>query len=151
LRNDKGRPAVTELRKVFDDLVRFETMLWAAIDERIQDECGLTLSNLNVMLIIAATPECRVLDIADALAITVGGTSQAVDRLERSGRCIRRAHPTDRRSSIVELTGDGEEALRRAEPIFDDELTRLISTPLSADGLPGLASALDTLRKSASR
>jgi len=136
---------VTDLRKVFDDLVRFETLLWGVIDERLQGECGLTLSNVSVMLIIDATPECRVLDIAEALAITVGGTSQAVDRLERAGRCVRRAHPTDRRSSVVELTRDGKDALRAAEPIFDSELTRLIATPLSGD-ISGFASALETLR-----
>lgn len=137
---------MTDLRKVFDDLVRYETMLWTAIDERLQTACGLTLSNLNVMLIIDETPECRVLDIAESLAITVGGTSQAVDRLERSGLCRRRSHPTDRRSSIIELTLAGQEALRKAQPAFDDELTRLIAMPLPSGALPGFASALETLR-----
>ncbi len=142
---------MTDLRQVFDDLVRFETMLWAAIDERLQAECGLTLSNVNAMLIIDATPECRVFDIAKALAITVGGTSQAVDRLEKAGYCVRSAHPSDRRSSIVELTSLGLDALRRAEPVFDDELTRLLRAPLPGEGLRNLAGALNTLRHSATR
>ena len=140
---------MTDLRKTFDDLVRFETMLWAAIDAKLQDGCGLTLSSFNVMLIVDATPECRVLDIAEALAITVGGTSQAVDRLEAAGHCARRPHPSDRRSSIVELTPDGVKLLRRAEPFFDDELARLIAAPLSSADLTRLAGALDKLRRSA--
>ena len=140
---------MTDLRKTFDDLVRFETMLWAAIDAKLQDGCGLTLSSFNVMLIVDATPECRVLDIAEALAITVGGTSQAVDRLEAAGHCARRPHPSDRRSSIVELTPDGVKLLRRAEPVFDDELARLIAAPLSSADLTRLAGALDKLRRSA--
>jgi DNA-binding MarR family transcriptional regulator len=137
---------MTDLRKVFDDLVRFETVLWNTIDERLQAGCGLTLSSLNLMLVIDGTPECRVLDIAESLAITVGGTSQAVDRLERSGLCRRRSHPTDRRSSIIELTLDGQEALRGGQPIFDNELTRLIGMPLTSGTLPAFASALETLR-----
>ncbi len=73
---------MTDLRQVFDDLVRFETILWGAVDARLQEECGVGLASLNAMLVIDATPLCRVHDIARAVAITVGGASQAVDRLE---------------------------------------------------------------------
>ena len=76
---------MTDLRQVFDDLVRFETILWGAVDGRLQDECGVGLASLNGMLVIDATPLCRVHDIARAVAITVGGASQAVDRLESAG------------------------------------------------------------------
>ena len=89
---------MTDLRQVFDDLVRFETILWGAVDGRLQDECGVGLASLNGMLVIDATPLCRVHDIARAVAITVGGASQAVDRLESAGLCARRANPSDRRS-----------------------------------------------------
>src|ERR1700692_679926 len=102
---------VTDLRQVFDDLVRFETILWGAIDGRLQEECGVGLGSLNGMLVIDSTPLCRVHDIARAVAITVGGASQAVARLESSGPCARRANPSDRRSSIVELTPKGIELI----------------------------------------
>ena len=110
---------MTDLRQVFDDLVRFETILWGAIDGRLQEERGISLASLNCMLVIDATPLCRVHDIARAVAITVGGASQAVDRLESAGLCARRANPSDRRSSIVELTPEGTELLRVAAPVFD--------------------------------
>ena len=67
---------MTDLRQVFDDLVRFETILWGAIDARLQEECGVGLASLNAMLVIDATPLCRVHDIARAVAITVGGASR---------------------------------------------------------------------------
>jgi DNA-binding MarR family transcriptional regulator len=140
---------VTDLRQVFDDLVRFETILWGAIDGRLQEECGVGLASLNAMLVIDATPLCRVQDIARAVAITVGGASQAVDRLESAGLCGRRANPSDRRSSIVELTPEGMELLRIAAPVFDRELDRLLRTPLPGTALTHLADALSTLRRSA--
>jgi MarR family transcriptional regulator, organic hydroperoxide resistance regulator len=140
---------VTDLRQVFDDLVRFETILWGAIDGRLQEECGVGLASLNAMLVIDATPLCRVHDIARAVAITVGGASQAVDRLESAGLCARRANPSDRRSSIVELTPGGMELLRTATPVFDRELDRLLRTPLPGTALTHLADALSTLRRSA--
>jgi DNA-binding MarR family transcriptional regulator len=140
---------VTDLRQVFDDLVRFETILWGAVDGRLQEECGVSLASLNAMLVIDATPRCRVHDIARAVAITVGGASQAVDRLESAGLCARRANPADRRSSIVELTPKGTELLGVAVPVFDRELDRLLGAPLPATALTHLAGALSTLRRSA--
>ena len=101
------------------------------------------------MLVIDATPLCRVHDIARAVAITVGGASQAVDRLESAGLCARRANPSDRRSSIVELTPQGKELLRTAAPVFDRELDRLLRDPLPGTALTHLADALSTLRRSA--
>jgi MarR family transcriptional regulator, organic hydroperoxide resistance regulator len=140
---------VTDPRQVFDDLVRFETILWAAVDGRLQEECGLSLASLNAMLVIDATPLCRVQDIARAVAITVGGASQAVDRLESAGLCARRANPADRRSSIVELTPEGLELLRVAGPVFDRELDRLLRAPLPDAAFTHLAETLGTLRRSA--
>jgi DNA-binding MarR family transcriptional regulator len=140
---------MTDVRQVFDDLVRFETVLWAAIDERLKKDCGLTLGSLNLMLIIDATPQCRVQDIAKALAITVGGTSQAVDRLEAAGRCVRRTNPTDRRSSILELTPEGKELVDRAGPVFDRELDRFLRDPLPGAAFTQVADALGTLRRAA--
>src|ERR1700722_11867624 len=123
--------------------------MWGAIDARLQEECGVGLASLNAMLVIDATPLCRVQDIARAVAITVGGASQAVDRLESGGLCARRANPTDRRSSIVELTPEGRELLGIAGPVFDRELDRLLQAPLPGTALTHLADALSTLRRSA--
>jgi DNA-binding MarR family transcriptional regulator len=140
---------VTELRRVFDDLVRFETILWNAVDARLQREYGVSLSSLNAMLVIASTPSCRVHDIAHAVAITVGGASQAVDRLEAAGQCVRRPNPHDRRSSILELTPAGQELLKSAGGVFDQELETFLHVPLSERSLGQLAAALATLRGAA--
>jgi MarR family transcriptional regulator, organic hydroperoxide resistance regulator len=140
---------VSDLRQVFDDLVRLETIVWGEIDARLQTQCGTTLAGFNAMLVIEATPQCRVQDIAAAVAITVGGASQAVDRIEAAGRCTRRANPGDRRSSIVELTPAGAELLAQAGPVFDAELGRLLRDPLPGDALEQMAGTLGVLRRSA--
>lgn len=135
-----------ELRQVFDDLVRFETDLWNGIDAVLQRECGVPLGSMNVMTVVQRTPLCRVNDIAAALSITVGGASQAVDRLEKRGHCARRRHPTDRRSSIVELTPAGQALLDTADPVFDRELAARLGAPLSDTALGRLGAALAVLR-----
>jgi MarR family transcriptional regulator, organic hydroperoxide resistance regulator len=141
----------TDLRQVFDDLVRFETALWNEVDLRLRKDCDVTLGSVNAMMVIDTTPRCRVQDIATALAITVGGTSQAVDRLETAGWCQRRPNPDDRRSSILELTTSGTELLVRATTVFDRELDRLLRVPLAAAALDQLAGALSTVRRAAIR
>jgi DNA-binding MarR family transcriptional regulator len=140
---------VRDLRQIFDDLVRFETIMWGSIDGRLQAECGVGLASFNSMLVIDSTPLCRVQDIAKSVAITVGGASQAVDRLESAGLCVRRANPSDRRSSIVELTSEGTELLGIAAPVFDRELDRYLRAPLSGSVLTNLAGALSVLRRTA--
>jgi DNA-binding MarR family transcriptional regulator len=138
---------VVDLRRVFDDLVRFETVMWAEVDARLRRECELPLGSLNVMLVVDATAGCRVFDIARALAITVGGASQAVDRLEAAGRCVRRANPADRRSSLVELSPAGRALLATAAAVFDEELDRLFRQPLPSRDLQQLSATLAALRR----
>ncbi|BEP12112.1 MarR family winged helix-turn-helix transcriptional regulator [Acidothermaceae bacterium B102] len=138
-----------ELRQVFDDLVRFETVLWNSVDASLRRECNVGLGSFNLLLIIDETPQCRVQDIASALAITVGGTSQAVDRAEAAGWCVRSANPGDRRSSILELTDAGLALLTAAGEVFDTELERLLCAPLSRTAFAQLGSALATVRRAA--
>src|SRR4051812_30459433 len=94
------------------------------------------------MLVVERTPACRVNDIAEQLSITIGGASQAGDRLQSRGLCERRANPADRRSSVVALTGAGADALRSAGPVFDAEL----ASWFAADDLEQFAEVLRTMR-----
>src|SRR5690348_5672913 len=91
-------PVMTDLSKVYDDLVRFETQLWNAVDARLRKDAGITLGTYEVLVAIDARSDCRVNDIAAALVVTVGGISKLVDRVEAAGLCRRRANPDDRRS-----------------------------------------------------
>lgn len=111
-------------RQLFDDLVRFETDLWNGVDATLRQACELPLGSFNVMLVVERTDGCRVNDIAEQLSITIGGASQAVDRLQARGLCERRANPADRRSSVVALSEAGTGKLREAGPVFDAELAR---------------------------
>jgi DNA-binding MarR family transcriptional regulator len=117
------------LRQVFDDLIRLETDLWNAVDARLRAATGVPLGTFNVLLVLESTESCRVNDIATKLAITVGGASQAVDRIEQKGLCRRQQDSMDRRSSIVALTALGKAKLSEASPVFDEELGRWLNVP----------------------
>jgi DNA-binding MarR family transcriptional regulator len=137
---------MTDLKRIFDDLVRFETTLWDAVDARLRGELGLPMGSFDPMQIIGRTTPCRVQDIASRLSITVGGASKAVDRIEANGYCLRRSNPDDRRSSIIELTPRGERLLAEATVVFERELETRISSLLAAGALEQLGASLATLR-----
>lgn len=136
---------------VFWQLVRLETELWNDLDGRLRAAHGLPLAWFEPMQVIDARENCRVQDIADALAITVGGTSKLVDRLERSGLCRRRPNPGDRRSSILELTDEGRRALSDATATYEAELEARLTAVLSAERLDKLLAALTELRSGRGR
>jgi len=135
-----------DLRRLFDDLVRFETELWNGIDARLQRECGVSMGGLDVLSVVARVPGCRVNDIAGALSITVGGASQAVDRLAAAGRLVRRPNPADRRSSLVELTPQGARLTEEAGRVFDEELAGRFRGVLADGDLDRLGTVLAALR-----
>ncbi|WP_432842911.1 MarR family winged helix-turn-helix transcriptional regulator [Dactylosporangium sp. CA-092794] len=135
-----------DLRQLFDDLVRFETDLWNGVDARLRQAGAVSLGSLEVLRVVGRTPACRVNDIADALSITIGGASQAVDRLAARELCARRPNPGDRRSSIVELTPAGAEALATAQAVFDADLLVWFGPAAPGSALRNLARTLSTLR-----
>jgi DNA-binding MarR family transcriptional regulator len=139
------------LRQVFDDLVRFETQLWNAVDARLRSETGVPLGTFNLLLVLEGDETCRVNDIAQKLAITVGGASQAVDRIEQKGLCKRHQDSSDGRSSIISITALGLRKLALAGPVFDDELGHWLNAPVAHSELEHFASVLTRLRAAASR
>ncbi|MFJ9120215.1 MarR family winged helix-turn-helix transcriptional regulator [Streptomyces sp. NPDC102394] len=136
---------MSRVTPVFVDLVRVETRLYNAVSSRLRAEQGLGLGQFEMLDIIDRVPGCRVLDIVNELAITVGAVSKAVDRLEAAGWCERVAHPQDRRSSVLRLTPEGEKQLAASRPAVEGQL-RSLTASVPADDLARIASTLAALR-----
>ncbi|HTI20443.1 MAG TPA: MarR family transcriptional regulator [Kutzneria sp.] len=139
---------MTDLTRVFTDLVRYETRLYNVLAERLRAEHGLSLGQFEFLRIVGdRAGTCRVQDIAEDIAITVGATSKAVDRLEAAGWLARRPNPENRRSSLIELTTTGRRLLAAATPTFEDGLRTWLAGPLTGRSIDQLAAALSTLRQ----
>lgn len=137
---------MSELRQVFDDLVRVETALWNAVDTRLREDCGLPLGRYESMTVIDRRESCRVNDIAADLIITVGAVSKLVDRIAAAGHCVRRRDPADARSSIIELNDAGRTLLAHAHDVVETELAARIGGVIPRRALADLASTLGVLR-----
>jgi len=142
---------VSDLRRLFNDLIRFETELWTAVDARLKSEFDLPLAQFEPMSVIDRRPGSRVYDIASELGITTGGASKLVDRIEAGGYCRRLPNPADRRSSLLELTPEGRRLLAEAGMAFDEELQRWLGAAVPERTLRQFAGTLARLRTAGHR
>jgi MarR family multiple antibiotic resistance transcriptional regulator len=140
---------VADLMQVFADLVRYETRLYNLLGERLRAEHGLSAGQFEFLQLIERRDRCRVQDLANEFAITVGATSKAVDRLEAAGWVSRKPNPANRRSSLLALTPAGKRLLDAATPTFENELRTWLADPLAARALDQLATTLGRLRTTA--
>ena len=137
---------MSDLRQLFNDIIRFEIELWNAVDARLKSEFSLPLTHFEPMVVIDELPGCRVYDIASKLGISTGGTSKLVDRIEANGYCRRLPNPADRRSSLLELTPEGKRLLDEARVGFDEELQRWLGAAVPERTLRQFAATLTRLR-----
>jgi DNA-binding MarR family transcriptional regulator len=136
-----------ELGALFSDLVRLETELWDLVDRRLRRDHDLPLSWFEPMQVMDRVADCRVADIAEALSITVGGTSKLIDRIERARLCSRAPNPDDARSSVLALTRAGRRRLENARGSLEDELGARLGAALAPELLDSLASTVRDVRQ----
>ena len=122
------------LAGLFSDLVRLETALWNQLDRKLEVTHGVPLRWFEPMRVVSLSKKghLKVNEIAEALMITVGGTSKVVDRITDAGYFRREPDPGDRRVSRVVLTPAGKRKLASASKTHRRELERLIAGTLDA-------------------
>ena len=135
----------------FADLVRCETRLYNALNDRLRERHGIVTSQFESLRYLRDHPGSRVADLAAEFAIGVGAASKGVDRLERAGWVVRRPNPSDRRSSLLALTDEGRRLADDAEGTVGERLAELLADPLDASSLPAVAQALARLRSALER
>lgn len=136
--------------ELFDALVRYETDLWNHLDADLRDAGAVSLATLTALRVVDRhRSRCRVQELRSDLGITVGAASKLVDRLERDGLATRRTHPDDRRSSLVDLTSSGEEAVSRGRELLESALAAHVSDVEDIDALTASLVRLDARLRTA--
>jgi len=138
--------ATVDLPGFFSDLVRCETRLYNALNDRLRERHGIVTSQFEALRYLRDHPECRVADLAAEFAIGIGATSKTIDRLEKQGWAVRQPNPSDRRSSLLALTDDGLRLVDAAEETFAERLAELTADVLNTSPLAAAAQTLSELR-----
>lgn len=142
---------MVDLTIFFSDLVRCETRLYNALNDRLREQHGIVTSQFEALRYLRDHPEARVADLAAAYAIGIGATSKSIDRLEKQGWAIRQPNPSDRRSSLLALTDAGSQLVEAAEKTFTETLAELIGGTLDSSSASAAAQAFAKLRSALER
>ena len=136
-----------DLASLFSNLVRLEISLWNDIDRKLKATHGLPLGWFIPMRAVSLSKagHLRVNQIAEALMVTVGGTSKLIDRITEAGYFQRQPDPEDRRASRIVLTAAGKRMLAAAAKTQRSELERLIGRTLDTNEQQTFASAIERL------
>ena len=102
------------------------------MEEVLQAQTGLLLADNEALLNLAEGP-LRMSEIAERLILSRGGTTKVIDRLEDMGYVVRTADPGDRRSTLVEITDTGRDAMADARRAIDGELEVVWAAHLTDD------------------
>ena len=135
----------------FCDLVRCETRLYNAVNDRLRERHGIVTPQFEALRYLRDHPGTRVADVAAEFAVGIGSASKVVDRLEARGWAERQPNPSDRRSSLLALTDDGRRLVDAAEVTFGERLAELIADAPGALLVTAAAQALSRLRSALER
>lgn len=110
-----SRPNRKELLSRLERSVRQSIASAILFNQRVADDAGINLRDLQVMHLLELHGPSTPRDLARWACVTTGGMTVVLDRLEKGGYVRREANPADRRSWIVHLI---RESLRKLEGVY---------------------------------
>ena len=140
--------------RLVDEFAAFGPLYLKWVRSRLQDG-GMTYARMRLLGALHCKGPQIMSSISDELGVTRRNITALVDALEEEGLVRRKPHPTDRRATVIEMTGQGERTMDRiydehraaVAKLFDElgvedqrELTRMLSTlraALKREGICG--------------
>lgn len=113
--------------------LRMGSLLPAALNRQLQQECGLTLPEYEVLVQLseASGQRLRPFQICDVLNWEQSRLSHQLTRMERRGLIERQECAADGRGAFVMLTTAGADAIRAAAPLHVATVRSLVFDRLS--------------------
>jgi DNA-binding MarR family transcriptional regulator len=140
------------LISTFGRLVEAYNRLERSLGTELEKEAGVPHAWFEVLVRLGRSEgeQLSMGELARQIALTTGGVTRLVDRMQTAGLVERRPCPTDRRVAYAALTDDGRDALARAATVHARNLGAVFAD-FDATELTTLDDLLDRLRDSASR
>jgi len=129
-------------------ITRAHQVLLHRIDAALEPH-GLNFSRFEALALLhfSRTGALPLGKVGDRLQVHPTSVTNTVDRLEADGLVRRRAHPTDRRTTLAEITGRGRTTVEAAAGALAEVHFGLEG--MGRDDLRGVTDALAGLRKGA--
>jgi len=128
-------------------LLRTHASLVRALDDEMQAEHGISLTQYEVLLLLARsdTGALRMNELADGALLSLSGLSRLVDRLVALGLVERAQCPTDRRGAFAVITAAGRARFAAARPTHLDGVRRRFIDVLPPDAVATLMASWELL------
>lgn len=114
--------------------------LQVAMSRQLQEDCGLSLADYDVLVALDERCPLRVRDLGDVLGWEQSRLSHQLRRMRGRGLLIRESSNDDRRGANVDLTAVGRAALAAAAPGHVELVRATVFDGMSADELRALES-----------
>lgn len=111
----------------------------------LMQERGMTYARMRLLGSLHCRGPQIMSSLSDELGVTKRNVTALVDALEHEGLVRRRPHPTDRRATVIEMTGGGSAAAERMYEEHRASVAQLFEN-LSEDDQRELARLLGLLR-----
>ena len=123
------------------------TLLLDRLDEDLEREFGISLTEYEVLVRLSERPESRMrmAQLADALAHSRSRVTHTVARMEKAGYVVRNASPEDGRGVVAELTQKGLELLQHAAPCHVESVRRNLVDLVDPDDFAALGRVFDAV------
>jgi DNA-binding MarR family transcriptional regulator len=127
--------------------LRMSSLLPVALNRQLQQDCGLTLPEYEVLVQLSEAAERRLrpFQICEALNWEQSRLSHQLTRMERRGLVTRRECQADGRGAFVELTAAGANAIWAAAPRHVATVRDLVFDRLSGAQLAAFEEACATI------
>lgn len=98
---------------------------------------GLTDVQFNLMMLLrhqgGRGSGLNQAQLSQMMLVNRANITSLVDRMEKAGLVTRTSAPSDRRYNIIKLTGRGKELLAGVEPLYADEVRRIMAALVEAE------------------
>src|SRR5918997_537571 len=102
--------------RLVDEFAAFGPAYMKWVKSRLQDR-GMTYARMRLLGALHCNGPQIMSSISDELGVTRRNITALVDALEEERLVRRKPHPTDRRATVIEMTGRGE---RTMDSIYDE-------------------------------
>ncbi|MGH3147514.1 MAG: MarR family winged helix-turn-helix transcriptional regulator [Rubrobacter sp.] len=131
--------------RLVDEFAAFGPAYMKWVKSRLQER-GMTYARMRLLGALHCHGPQIMTSISDELGVTRRNVTALVDALEEEGLVRREPHPTDRRATVISMTGRGAETMDRMYDEHRGEVAELFAG-LSEEDRQELVRLLGSLRR----
>ena len=134
-----------EQQQIWRGYLTMVSRLQTAMHRQLQQDCGLSLSDYDVLVALSERGPQRINELGEVLGWEQSRLSHQLRRMRGRGLVQRHGSGDDRRGATVELTDGGRAALDTAAPGHVELVRSAVFDGLSAAQLRAFGSVIDSL------